>query len=326
MHESSGAHDTGPGHPERPARYEAVRRAVAGRPGLRSSSAVDLEVLCAVHPRAYVGAVASARGALDPDTVVGEASFSAALHGAGGAVAVVDAVLGGEAAWGASLHRPPGHHAETARAMGFCLFNNVAVAAQRALDEHGAGRVFVFDWDVHHGNGTEEIFWSRDDVLFASIHQTPLYPGTGAALDVGAGRGEGFTVNLPVPAGSGDEVFLSLTEHVVAPLCAAYQPGLVLVSAGFDAHRDDPLAECMVSDDGFFALAAGVRGFAAACGAPVGLVLEGGYDVDALARSLVGVLDAFEADAAPDVPPVPVHPLADAAARRLAARWPSLAA
>ena len=262
---------------------------------------------------------------LDADTITSPGSWRAALHGAGGAVAAVDAVLGGSAPVAASLHRPPGHHAESARAMGFCLLNNVAVAAQHALDAHGAERVMVFDWDVHHGNGTNDIFHARDDVLFVSAHESPLYPGTGPASDAGSGAGLGFTVNLPLPGGSGDDVWCSVAEHVVAPLVGAFSPSLLLISAGFDAHADDPLASCRVSDQGFAAMAGSMSRAASAAGIPVALVLEGGYDVDALGRSLVGVLEVLGADEPPAAPALPRHPLAEAAAARLASRWPVLA-
>jgi acetoin utilization deacetylase AcuC-like enzyme len=211
--------------------------------------------------------------------------------------------------------------------MGFCFFNSVAVAAQRALDAHGLSRVLVFDWDVHHGNGTNDIFHESDSVLFASIHESPLYPGSGPASDVGRGRGEGFTVNLPVPGRSGDDVWCSMTEHVVVPLAQSFAPELVLVSAGFDAHADDPLASCRVTDDGFAAMAGSVRRLADALGVPLGLVLEGGYDLGALSRSLVRTLEVFGADAAPAADPtLALHPLAAQAARRLADRWPAFAA
>src|SRR5205085_1529038 len=164
------------------------------------------------------------------------------LHAAGGAVRLVDMLLDGAVPTGFSVHRPPGHHATRDRAMGFCLFNNVAVATQHALDRRGLERVLVFDWDVHHGNGTNDIFHASDQVLFISIHQSPLYPGTGPARDAGSGAGEGFTVNLPVPPGSGDALYQSLVEHVVRPLAAAFEPQLILISAGYDAHREDPLA------------------------------------------------------------------------------------
>ncbi len=291
--------------------------------------AASRELLHAVHPPAYVDSierlVAAGGGALDVDTVCSPGSWDAALHGAGGAASAVDLLLGGDAPFAGSVHRPPGHHAEAARAMGFCLFNNVAVAARRALEAHGVERVLILDWDVHHGNGTNDIFHTTDEVLFVSIHESPLYPGTGPASDGGSGRGEGFTVNLPVPGGSGDETFVSLVSHVVAPLARAYAPGLVLVSAGFDAHRDDPLAGCTMTDAGFAAMAAAVRSLAASLGVPAGLVLEGGYDLGALSRSLCDVLSVFADDEAPAPPDVAVHPLAEAAQRRLAGRWGALA-
>jgi acetoin utilization deacetylase AcuC-like enzyme len=211
--------------------------------------------------------------------------------------------------------------------MGFCLFDNVAIGAQHALDEHGAQRVMIVDWDVHHGNGTNAIFHERDEVLFCSIHQSPLYPGTGPASDVGRAAGEGFTVNMPVPGGSGDAVYVSHLEHVVAPLARAYVPDLLLVSAGYDAHADDPLAGCVVSDDGYVAMAASMRAVADELGIPLGIVLEGGYDFGALSRCLVATL---EVAGAPDPPPAPrleLHPLAERARERLAAsHWPGLAA
>jgi acetoin utilization deacetylase AcuC-like enzyme len=282
-----------------------------------------------VHPEPYVdglGAVHRRGRRVDRrrhDHLAG--SWDAAVRGAGGAVRAVDLVLGGSVGVAASLHRPPGHHAEAARAMGFCLLNNVAIAARRALVEHGVSRVLVLDWDVHHGNGTNDIFHASDEVLFVSIHESPLYPGTGPASDVGSGAGEGYTVNVPVPSGSGDETFVSLVAHLVAPLARAYAPGLLLISAGFDAHAEDPLAGCLVTDAGFAAMAAEMRALGAELGVPCGLVLEGGYDLGALSRSLCDVLDVFARDAAPERPDVAVHPASEVALGRLAARWPALA-
>ena len=327
-HPSSLEHDTG-AHPERAARMVAIQRALDARGSLgwsrEPSPQAARSTVEAIHPARYCDAierlVASGGGMLDTDTITSPGSWRAALHGAGGAVAAVDAVLGGAHPVAASLHRPPGHHAESARSMGFCLLNNVAVAAQHALDAHGAGRVMIFDWDVHHGNGTNDIFHARDDVLFVSAHESPLYPGTGPASDDGSGAGEGYTVNLPVPGGSGDEVWCSLAEHVVAPLVGAYAPSLLLISAGFDAHADDPLAGCRVTDGGFATMAGSVARAAAAQRIPIAVVLEGGYDVEALARSLVGVLEVLGADAPPAAPALRRHPLADRAAARLAGRW-----
>jgi acetoin utilization deacetylase AcuC-like enzyme len=239
---------------------------------------------------------------------------------------MVDALLGGEARIGASVHRPPGHHAEPDRGMGFCLFNHVAVAARHALDAHGAGRVLIVDWDVHHGNGTNDIFHATDEVLFCSIHQSPLYPGTGPTSDVGSGAGTGYTVNMPVPSGSGDDVYCSLVEHVAVPLGREYAPKLVLVSAGFDAHRADPLATLRLSEDGFAAMTGSLRSACAEVGAPIGLVLEGGYAVDALAASMAAVVPVLGAAEPPAAVDVPVHPLAIAAWDRLARWWPEPAA
>jgi acetoin utilization deacetylase AcuC-like enzyme len=331
-HPSSLRHDTGQ-HPERAARITAIERELGDRDWLgwevRESPAADRSIVEAVHPSRYVDAIeefcAAGGGNLDVDTVVSSDSFEAALHSAGGAAAVVDALLESHAPAAASLHRPPGHHAEPARAMGFCLFNNVAIAARHALDAHALERVLILDWDVHHGNGTNDIFHADPRVLFVSIHQWPLYPGSGAASDEGSGAGEGFTVNLPVPGGSGDALWCSLVEHVVGPLATAFGPELVLVSAGFDAHADDPLAGCEVSDDGYAAMAGSVRRLTDGLGVPLGMVLEGGYDLGALSRSVVRTLEVFGAGAPPPAPDLAVHPRAAEAASRLAARWPALA-
>jgi acetoin utilization deacetylase AcuC-like enzyme len=330
-HPSSLRHDTG-SHPERAARITAIEQELEAHDWLgweiRESAPAARASVEAVHPSRYVLAIeefcAAGGGNLDLDTVVSTDSFEAAMHAAGGACAAVDAVLEGHAPVTFTMHRPPGHHAEAARAMGFCLFNNVAIAARRALDAHGLSRVLVLDWDVHHGNGTNDIFHADPQVLFVSIHQWPLYPGTGAASDEGSGAGEGYTVNLPVPGGSGDALWCSLVEHVVAPLAGAFAPELVLLSAGYDAHADDPLAGCEVSDDGFAAMAGSVRRFAESAGAPVAMILEGGYDLGALSRGVSRTLAVLGASDAPATLDLPVHPAAAEAATRLAARWPAL--
>ncbi len=215
---------------------------------------------------------------IDVDTVASERSFEAALHAAGGAAHGAELLLAGDDRFAFCGLRPPGHHAEASRAMGFCLFNNVAVAAAHALAEGAVERVLILDWDVHHGNGTEAIFADSDRVLYASIHQWPLYPGTGSADYAGEADGEGYTVNLPVPPGSGSTEFLSLVQHVVAPIARAYRPGLIAISAGYDAHRDDPLADCRVETEGYADLAATMRDVAAELDAPLLVCLEGGYD------------------------------------------------
>ena len=331
-HASSLTHDTGV-HPERAARIGAIEAELVRHDWLGmervEAPPVAQETLQTIHPPRLVRGIeelsAAGGGAIDADTIVSEGSYEAALHAAGGAVHLVDLLLSGATPTGMSALRPPGHHAEPDRSMGFCLFNNVAVAAQHALDAHGLERVLVLDWDVHHGNGTNAAFHASADVLFVSLHESPLYPGTGPASDVGSGAGEGYTVNIPVEAGADDAVYVSLLEHVVAPLARAYQPQLVLISAGFDAHRDDPLADVRLTEQGFAALAGTLRRLGAELEAPVGAVLEGGYDLRALAASTAATLRALIGlDAAPSGD-APVTPQARAAASRLAERWPTLA-
>ncbi len=301
-HDSSLEHDTGP-HPEGPGRIPAIERAMEKRDWLgferRDAPRVADSTLQSVHPQSYIEhvRVMSERGAsLDPDTVSSPGTWSAALHAAGGAVAAVDALLSGETRLAFSGMRPPGHHAEPAAAMGFCFFNNVAIGAQHALDSHRLTRVFILDWDVHHGNGTNDIFHETSAVLFASIHQSPLYPGTGALRDVGSAEGKGYSINLPVRPGSGEKEWLSLVEHVVLPAAKQFEPELVLVSAGFDAHRRDPLASCMLETSSFAQLALHVRRLAEDLEVPIGVVLEGGYDLEGLSSSVVATLEAFSTD------------------------------
>ena len=290
-----------PGHPERPERLLAIERALATRDWLgwerREAPLASEAELGLAHSEAHVRAIrelcAAGGGAIDPDTYAVEASWEAARRAAGGACAMVRALLGGEDRIGFCGTRPAGHHAERERAMGFCLFDNVAVAAELALGELGVGRVLVVDWDVHHGNGTAEIFRRRDDVLVANIHQGGIFPGTGVAEDRGSGPGEGFTVNLPVAAGSDGDLWLSLLEEIVLPAARRFAPRLILVSAGFDAHRADPLASCVLEAEDFARMAGSVRGLADELGAPLGAVLEGGYDVDALAECVVATLPAL---------------------------------
>jgi acetoin utilization deacetylase AcuC-like enzyme len=296
-----------PGHPERPERLRAIEAALEEQGWLgwerREAPAASEEELLLVHPREHVEGIrelcASGGGAIDIDTFAGEASYEAALRSAGGACEMTRALVRGETAVGFSAGRPPGHHAEPERAMGFCLFDNVAVAAALAIAEPGLERVFILDWDVHHGNGTNEIFRARDDVLFASIHQGGIFPGSGAREDTGSGPGEGFTINLPVPAGSEEDLWLSLLQGEVLPVAARFEPQLVLISAGFDAHRDDPLAECRLEASSFGRMATLVGEAAADWGAPVGAVLEGGYDLTALADSVVATMAALGGEEAP---------------------------
>jgi acetoin utilization deacetylase AcuC-like enzyme len=331
MHPSSLAHDTG-NHPERADRIRAIEQELERRGWLGferiESPAAERAQINAVHPESYVASIESVTrsggGQLDLDTVVSASSFEAALHAAGGAIRMVDLLLDKDIPTGFSAHRPPGHHALADRAMGFCLFNNVAVAAQHAIDARGLERVMIFDWDVHHGNGTNDIFHDSREVLFVSIHQSPLYPGTGPDWDVGADAGEGYTVNLPVPPGTGDEAYVSLVDHVVGPLARAFEPQLILVSAGYDAHAEDPLAECRVTESGFAALTRSVAGIAGELSAPFGFVLEGGYALGPLSRSVAATLEALgETPEGPQSAAEP-GPLASEARSRLARWWPDL--
>ena len=281
-HDSSRNHDTG-AHPERIARIVAVEDALAAADWLGFDVADSPDVpdaaLHAVHPEAYSAALeaicASGGGALDADTFVSAGSYEAARHAAGGAVALVDALLGGAAPFGASLHRPPGHHAEHARAMGFCLFNSVAVGARHALQRHDAGRVLILDWDVHHGNGTNDIFHADPGVLFISIHESPLYPGTGPASDAGSGAGEGLTVNIPVPR---DRGMRSTARSSTTSSSPRRWPGSRRWSClgGLRRPRRRPAAGCAVTTARFRAHGREhAAPWRASWGVPLGVVLEG---------------------------------------------------
>jgi acetoin utilization deacetylase AcuC-like enzyme len=329
-HQSCFEHDTG-GHPESARRLVAIEEAMSARDWLGlevvEAPAAEREQLLRVHDRALVDRIEelSARGGgmIDMDTIASAGSWQAALRAAGGAAAAADRLLSAGGGFAFCGTRPPGHHAERSRAMGFCLFNNAAVAAADARERHGVERVLILDWDVHHGNGTEEIFFSSSDVLYASIHQSPLYPGTGAATDIGTGEGEGFTVNLPVPPGSGPDEFLSLVQRVIAPIAREWKPGLLIVSAGYDAHRADPLAECELDEASYADMTAVMRDLGAELGAPVLILLEGGYSVQALASSVVATIEALGADAEPREAP---GEFAEPFREPLAAHWPGLAA
>ena len=298
-HPASFAHETG-AHPENAGRIRAIEEAL-GRASLPELAAVEAprattEQLARVHDSDHLTSLAAfcagGGGMIDLDTVASEGSWEAALRASGAACDAVERLLGGEDTSAFCALRPPGHHAETDKAMGFCLVNQVAVAAEHARAQ-GVERILILDWDVHHGNGTEEIFKASPDVLYASIHGWPLYPGTGDISYGGEGEGKGYTVNMPVPNGSGDDLFTALVEHVVSPIAREFKPGLIAVSAGFDAHADDPLASCEMSDDGFRTMAAQVAGVASELGVPVLVCLEGGYDPGALGRSVVKTLEGL---------------------------------
>ena len=310
-----GEHDAGAGHPERPERLEAVRR------GLRDAGldeelvrlaprAAVPEELLRVHTAAHVARIAAGAGRhvrFDPDTAAGPRSHAAALAAAGAVVDAVERVLDGSLDRAFCAVRPPGHHATPGRPMGFCLLNNVAIGAAAAL-ARGLRRVAVIDFDVHHGNGTQEAFWRDPRVLFVSSHQFPYYPGTGALDEVGEGDGRGFTVNLPMPAGLGDAEFRRAYRQIVEPIGRTFDPELVLVSAGFDIHRDDPLGGMGVTAAGFAELMDVC--LAVAAGAARGrlvAVLEGGYDLDGIAEASAAVVGRMlgRPFVAPDAAPRP---------------------
>jgi acetoin utilization deacetylase AcuC-like enzyme len=290
-----------PQHPESPERLSAIRERLREREWLGwercEAPAADEGELELIHTPAHLARIGDLSrcggGAIDADTFVGEASYEAARHAAGGACAMARALISGEAAVGFCETRPPGHHAEPERAMGFCLFDNLAIAAELAIAELGARRVFVFDWDVHHGNGTAEAFRRRPDVLVAGIHQSGIFPGSGSLADVGSGEGEGYTLNLPVPTGSGEELWLSLLEHIAIPAAAEFGPDLILISAGFDGHRADPLADCRLETASYAEMARHLRDLAVSLEVPIGAVLEGGYNPPVLAECVEATLAAL---------------------------------
>jgi len=291
-------HDAGPGHPERPDRVDAVRRglreaALEGELRLVPPRPATTSELLRVHTGEHVARVASTRGRtvrFDPDTQASPLSYEAALLAAGAVVDAVDRVLEGDLDRAFCAVRPPGHHATPGRAMGFCLFNNVAVAAAQAL-ARGLERVAVIDFDVHHGNGTQDVFYADRRVLYVSSHAYPFYPGTGALEEVGEGPGRGFTVNLPLPAGMGDEDYARVYREFVLPIGRAFDPQLVLVSAGFDPYEGCPIAPMRVTPAGFAEVAQACVEVAggAARGRAV-FALEGGYDLAGIARSSAAVM------------------------------------
>jgi acetoin utilization deacetylase AcuC-like enzyme len=290
-HEACLAHDPGPHHPESPARLEAVLAALSepafAKLERREAPVASLQQIARVHPGDFAERLIAAipkqgYAALDADTVLSPGSGEAALRAAGAAVAAVDAVIGGEARNAFCAVRPPGHHAEPRHAMGFCLFNNVAIAAQHARQAHGLARVAVVDFDVHHGNGTQAAFEQDASLLYASTHQMPLYPGTGAASE----RGVGNIVNAPLRPGAGSDEFRNAVTTTVLPALDAFRPELVIISAGFDAHRDDPLAQLMlVEADYAWCTERLVEVARKHAQGRIVSSLEGGYDLDALAAS-----------------------------------------
>ena len=300
-HPSFLGHDAGPDNPERATRLIAIRErlVVSGlrdELGWMEARAARDEELLRVHSASHVEGIAAAcaagGGQLDWDTAVSEASWPAARHAAGAVIEAAEEVLHGRWRNAFCAVRPPGHHAERARAMGFCLFNNVAVAAAALRAVHGIERVAILDWDVHHGNGTQHIFELDPTVFYASLHQWPHYPGTGAADERGLGEGEGCTLNIPLAAGTGDAEWWRSLEDEVLPAFAAFRPQFLLLSAGFDAHRLDPLSNTMLSTEGYRQMTRVLRAFAEeVCDGRLVSVLEGGYDTGALAMCVEAHLE-----------------------------------
>jgi len=290
-------HETPQGHPEQVARLSRVLAALEGKALARVPAPLVAEDdLLRVHPKTYVDGIRDAAPAgglaqIDADTWMSPGSLAAAHRAAGGAVRAVDMVLAGEARNAFVATRPPGHHAERETAMGFCFFGNVALAAKHALDHHGLARVAVVDFDVHHGNGTQDLLEDEARALFVSSHQFPLWPGTGTADETGP---HGTVMNLPLPPGTGSDEFRRLYEERVFPRVEAFAPDLILVSAGFDAHRDDPLADLRLETGDFAWVTDRLCDLShALCGGRLASVLEGGYDLDALAESAAAHVDVL---------------------------------
>ena len=308
-------HSGPPGHPERPERLGALDEAIAPHRGrlerLVPRLATEQEVE-RIHAREHVARIADAAGrgpgSLDSDTFVSRESFEVGLLAAGAAIDLCRAIAVGDLHTGLAAVRPPGHHAEADRAMGFCLFNNVAIAA-RALQQQGIERVLILDFDVHHGNGTQHSFYDDPTVMYVSLHQFPYYPGTGSFSETGRGSGSGFTLNVPLPAGCGDVEYSGVLQHVVVPAARAFEPNFIVASAGFDAHRRDPLAGMELSGAGFAALSATLRALAEElCDGRLAFVLEGGYDLTGLREGAEALVKELLAPSPTRQPESPLPP------------------
>lgn len=293
-----------PGHPEHAGRLRAIRQQLAAE-GLMSrvqtetAQPVDLDTVKAAHSETYLVRLQQTKHLssvhlLDPDTYVTPQSFDIALLAAGAAVSAADAVLSQRTRRAVALVRPPGHHATRGRAMGFCLINNIAVTARFAQRAHGVERIAIVDYDVHHGNGTQDIFYDDPSVLYISTHQSPLYPGTGSLYETGSESGKGFTLNIPLPPGVGDNGYRRVFDEIVLPALHRFAPELVLVSVGFDAHWADPLANMTLSLQGYHALAQALIDSAEVwCNGRIVFVSEGGYHLEALAHGWANIVRAL---------------------------------
>jgi acetoin utilization deacetylase AcuC-like enzyme len=297
-------HDTGPRHPETADRIRAIRQTLAKRHGVEYEEGrlAEMSDLAAVHDSEYIdeveGFCADGGGNWDADTVAVEETWEAARAAAGLACwAIEEAIDGADGRQTPfSIGRPPGHHAEVDEAMGFCFFNNAAVAAQWAIDHEDTAidRAVIFDWDVHHGNGTQDIFYDSAEVFYASIHERELFPGTGAVDETGGPDASGTTLNAPLPGGSGDSEYAAIVDDVLDPALERFDPDLFIVSAGFDAHRHDPISRMRVSTEGYGHLTNQVRAIADRHDAPLAFVLEGGYGLDSIAESVGMIHEVFD--------------------------------
>ncbi len=296
-------HDTGPHHPERSSRLQATLRKLQktrliDKLKLIEPRAADISDIAALHPRDYISSIEEASkkggGNLDPDTVVSKDSYKAALFSAGAVTNAIDLVFKEEVLNAFCMVRPPGHHARPSQAMGFCLFNNVAIGARYAQDKYNIRRVLIIDWDVHHGNGTEEMFYEDGDVFYISLHQYPHYPGTGSDKDMGEGKGKGFNLNIPMQAGKGDPDYIKVFNETITPAIKDFKPELILISAGFDGHKDDPLSSINLTEAGYSQMTTILKEAAAKyCKNRLISVLEGGYNLFSLANSVHSHLEAL---------------------------------
>lgn len=305
---ASEGHDPGEGYWERPARLAAIRESLAAFDvEYANPPPATLDDIRTIHDPDYISRMrafcAAGGGDWGNHVAVVSASWDAALASAGLAVWAAERALDGAADAGTpfALCRPPGHHATPGDAMGFCVFNNAAIAAQRAIDRGLAERVAILDWDIHHGNGIQDAFYDRDDVLYVSLHDQGIYPCTGSPEETGVGAGEGATINVALPPGSGDVEYLAAFERVVTSAVSAHGSDLLLVSAGFDCHGDDAVSRMTITTDGLGSLAARTRGLADEVGAALGFLLEGGYDLDSLVESVTMVQRVFDGEE-PTVP------------------------